>query len=176
MAACEELGAAAHGTLVQRDTYFEVPNGRLKLREEEAAVPHLIAYERPNLAGQRESRYRIVKVDRPDELLAALSTALGVKVAIVKERRLFLWEGVRIHLDRVDGLGHFIEFEAIVPADSDLSLAEAKVGTLRRAFEVADADVIGRSYCDLVADDGDPGSVPGSRVQQGSRFFGGSRG
>ncbi len=149
LAACEALGAEAHGVLVQRDTYFQVPNGRLKLREEEDAVPHLIAYERPDLAGQRESRYRIVNIEQPDELVAALSSVLGVKVVIAKERRLFLWEGVRIHLDKVDGLGDFIEFEAVAPAGSDLSREEAQVMALRKAFEIDDADVIGESYCDL---------------------------
>jgi adenylate cyclase class 2 len=152
LAACEELGAEAHGALLQRDTYFQVLNGRLKLREEKGAVPHLIAYERSNLAGQRESQYRIVKVDQPDELLAALSGVLGVKTVIEKERRLFLWEGVRIHLDQVDRLGHFIEFEAVVAADSGLSHAEAQIKVLRQAFEVDDADVIGGSYCDLAED------------------------
>ena len=153
MAVCEELGADSQGTLVQRDTYFQVPNGRLKLREEEGAVPHLIAYERPNLAGQRESQYRIVKVDQPDELVAALSGVLGVKVVIANERRLFFWEGVRIHLDQVDGLGHFIEFEAVVSAVSDLSRAEAQIKVLRRTFEVDEADVVGGSYCDLAEAD-----------------------
>lgn len=74
---------------------------------------------------------------------------LGVKVVIAKERRLFLREGVRIHLDQVDDVGSFIEFEAIAPVDSDLSHEEAQVTALRRAFEIDDADVIGGSYCDL---------------------------
>jgi adenylate cyclase class 2 len=149
------LGAEACGVLIQRDTYFHASHGRLKLREEENATPHLIAYERPDLAGQRESRYRIVNVEQPVELVAALSSVLGVKVVIAKERRLFLWEGVRIHLDKVDGLGDFIEFEAIAPTGSDLSHEEAQVKTLRQAFEIDDADVIGVSYSDLaLAGDG----------------------
>jgi predicted adenylyl cyclase CyaB len=143
------LGAEAHGVLSQRDTYFRVPRGRLKLREEEGAAAHLIAYERPDLVGQRESRYRIVDVEQPDELVAALSSVLGVRVVIAKERRLFLWEGVRIHLDKVDGLGDFIEFEAVAPAGSDLSREEVQVKTLRQALEIDDADVIGVSYSDL---------------------------
>jgi adenylate cyclase class IV len=84
--------------LVQRDTYFHAPRGRLKLREEEGAISHLIAYERPDLAGQRESRYRIVEVDNAEELKTALSGSLGMKVVVEKERQLFIWEGnVRIH-------------------------------------------------------------------------------
>ena len=149
LAVCESLGAHPGGVLIQRDTYFHAPQGRLKLREQEGAAPHLIAYERPDLAGQRESRYRIVEVQQADELKAALSSVLGVKVVIAKERRLFLWEGVRIHLDQVDDLGSFIEFEAIAPVDSDLSHEEAQVTALRHAFEIGDSDVIGGSYCDL---------------------------
>ena len=79
--------------LIQRDTYFNVAQGRLKLREERGATPHLIAYERPDLVGSRESRYRIVEVGQEDELKAALSSVLGVKVVIAKERRLFFWNG-----------------------------------------------------------------------------------
>lgn len=62
---CRELGAEDKGALIQRDTYFEVPRGRLKLREESDAIAHLIAYERPDLAGYKESRYRLIEVREP---------------------------------------------------------------------------------------------------------------
>ncbi len=137
--------------LVQRDTYFRVPQGRLKLREEEGAAPHLIAYERPDITGSRESRYRIVEMAQADDLEAALSDVLGVEVVVRKERRLFLWEGnVRIHLDTVEGLGSFIEFEAVAAADSDLKHERDQAARLRAAFEIDDADVIRGSYCDLM--------------------------
>jgi adenylate cyclase, class 2 len=137
--------------LVQRDTYFRVSQGRLKLREEKGAAPHLIAYERPDLSEQRESRYRIVEVQDAEELKAALAGALSIKVVVSKERRLFIWEGnVRIHFDSVDGLGSFIEFEAIASTSSDLSREEAQVAKLRKAFGITDADLIASSYSDLV--------------------------
>jgi adenylate cyclase class 2 len=135
--------------LIQRDTYFHAPHGCLKLREEEGATPHLIAYERPDRVGQRESRYRIVHVDQVDELKVALSSALGIKVVVAKKRCLFLWKEVRIHLDEVEGLGNFIEFEAVAGDGSDLSREEAHVATMRQAFAIDDSDVIGGSYCDL---------------------------
>jgi predicted adenylyl cyclase CyaB len=151
LATCEALGAEAQDVLIQRDTYFNVAQGRLKLREEKGATPHLIGYERPNLSGQRESRYRIVEIENGEELKAALAGALGIKVVVAKERRLFLWEGnVRIHLDAVEGLGSFIEFEAIASAGSDLSREEAQVKRLRQAFEIEEADLVGGSYCDLI--------------------------
>ena len=136
--------------LVQRDTYFRVQSGRLKLREEEGAKAHLIAYERSDRAGQRESRYRIATVEKADELKAVLAVTVGIEVVVAKERRLFIWDDVRIHLDRVDRLGHFIEFEAVTDSDgSNTSSAEKRVETLRQAFEIDDADLIGGSYCDL---------------------------
>jgi predicted adenylyl cyclase CyaB len=140
--------------LVQRDTYFHAPHGRLKLREEEGAVPHLIAYERPDQVGQRESRYRIVPVHQVDELRLALSSALGIKVVVAKKRRLFLWEEVRIHLDEVEGLGNFIEFEVVASEGSDLSREKIHIATVRQTFAIDDSNVIGGSYCDLALAEG----------------------
>lgn len=150
MAVCTSLAAEARGVLVQRDTYFEVPSGRLKLREESAGAPHLISYQRADESGQRESRYRIVKVDQAKEMIAALENSLGVEVVVEKKRQLFLWRGVRIHLDLVEALGNFIEFEAIVPAGSDLSQEQQKVEVLRGEFGLADVDLVAGSYGDLL--------------------------
>jgi len=152
LAICDDIGAEPQGVLSQLDTYFEVPHGRLKLREEEGSRPHLIAYERPDRVEERESRYRIVDVDEPEGVKAALGAALDVREVVAKERRLFLWEGVRIHLDRVDGLGDFIEFEAVADAGSDLSREEAQVARLREAFEIEDADLVAGSYCDAAGE------------------------
>ena len=136
--------------MVQQDTYFNVPHGRLKLRREEGGTPHLIAYERSDDAGQRESRYRIVHIEEDRQLEAALSTVLGVPVVVAKKRRLFIWEGIRIHLDRVDDLGSFIEFEAVAGTEAtDLADYETQLDALRQAFRINDVDLIGESYCDL---------------------------
>jgi predicted adenylyl cyclase CyaB len=151
LATCTEIGAEPRGVLVQRDTYFHARHGRLKLREQEGARPHLIAYERPDGMEARESRYRIVEVGEPEELRAALSGTLGVRAVVDKERRLFLWEGVRVHLDWVERLGGFIEFEAVADAGSDLSHEEAQVESLRRAFEIDEANLVAGSYCDMVS-------------------------
>lgn len=136
--------------LVQRDTYFVVPSGRLKLREENGAAAHLISYQRADESDQRESRYRIIEVEQAGELIAALSSNLGVKVVVEKKRRLFLWRDVRIHLDLVETLGSFIEFEAIVAAGSDLSQERQKVEGLRAEFGLADADLVASGYSDLI--------------------------
>src|SRR3954466_3308490 len=108
---CVALGAEDRGELRQRDTYFAARRGRLKLREQEPGAAELIAYERADAAEARESRYRIAPVREPEALREALDAALGTVVVVDKRRRLFLWDGVRIHLDRVAGLGAFVELE-----------------------------------------------------------------
>jgi adenylate cyclase class 2 len=148
--ACHELGAEDKGTLTQRDTYFEVPRGRLKLREEPDAVATLIAYERPDLAGNKESRYRLVGVSDPAELRAALESVLGITVVVGKTRRLFIHEGVRIHLDRVEGLGDFVEFEAAAAQGEDPARFTTLLDDLRKRFSIRDEDLLRESYSDLL--------------------------
>ena len=146
LAVCRELGAEDKGVLRQRDTYFRVRRGRLKLREEEPGGATLIQYDRPDAAQTRESRYRLSAVPEPDELRASLDAALGTLVVVDKERHLLLWDGVRIHLDTVDGLGSFVELEGVAPAESDLSDEERKVAHLRAALGIE--DVLTDSYSD----------------------------
>jgi predicted adenylyl cyclase CyaB len=104
----------------------------------------------PTDRAKRTSSYRIVEVKAAEELKGALSAALGIRVVVVKTRRLYLWEGVRIHLDAVEGLGDFLEFEAVAPPESDLSTERDRVALLRDAFQIAEADLIAVSYSDLL--------------------------
>lgn len=147
---CRDLGAEDKGALVQRDTYFEVPRGRLKLREEPDAVAHLIAYERSGRTGHEESRYRLIEVHEPIDLKDALADVLGVEVVVSKARRLFIFEGVRIHLDRVEDLGDFIEFEGVVADGGDPSGFTELLDDLRRSFGIRDEDLLRESYSDLL--------------------------
>lgn len=49
---CRRLGAEDRGTIEQRDTYFEVARGGLKLREEQPGRPHLIQLAVPRGSGR----------------------------------------------------------------------------------------------------------------------------
>jgi homotetrameric cytidine deaminase len=146
-------GAEERGLLQQRDTYFSVARGRLKLREEEPGGATLIAYERPDEAAERVSSYRLAPVADPDELRAALTAAIGVDVVVVKRRRLLLWETVRIHLDEVRGLGSFLELEAVAEPGSDLSRERDQVVRLRALLGVADEALRAGSYADALRGD-----------------------
>src|SRR5919199_5865424 len=134
---CVALGAEDRGELRQRDTYFAARRGRLKLREQEPGGAELIAYERPDAAEARESRYRIAPVADPEALRDALDAALGTTVVVDKRRHLFLWEGVRIHLDRVDGLGDFVELEGVAAEGSALAREGQLVERLRAELGIA---------------------------------------
>ena len=120
----EALRRAAHalpardaGMMRQVDTYFHVPRGRLKRRVIDGERAELIAYDRPDRGEAKRSDYRIAPVVDADAVLAVLGAALGVRVRVEKERRLLLHHHTRIHLDRVTGLGEFVELETVlVPA------------------------------------------------------------
>ncbi len=143
---CHALGARDEGVLWQRDTYFGVAAGGLKLREQDPGKAHLIQFERAGEARQRESRYRIVELDDAATLRAALAAAIGVSATVTKRRHVFLWQTVRIHLDEVERLGTFIELEAVAPPDSDLDRERQLVEQLRGAFSITDERLLAAGY------------------------------
>ena len=146
------LGAHDHGELSQRDTYFAGARGRLKLREQKPGEAELIAYRRPDNTGARTSEYRRVPVAEAGSLRKALDEAYGTLVVVNKRRRLLLWEGVRIHVDEVEGLGSFLELEAVAAEDSDLSHEREKVERLRKELRIEDSSLEAESYSDLLLD------------------------
>jgi homotetrameric cytidine deaminase len=147
-------GAEDHGVLAQRDTYFDAREGRLKLREETlpdgASRATLIAYRRADEAAARTSAYRLTDIPDPATFTASLQDALGITVVVAKRRRLLLWEDVRIHLDEVEGLGAWIELEAVAPPESDLVAEHAKVAEMREVLGMADAHVVAAGYAQLL--------------------------
>jgi homotetrameric cytidine deaminase len=147
------LGASDEGVLRQRDTYFDHAHGRLKLRVQEGAGgagAWVIAYARPDGTAARTSEYRLAPVGDPDALREALDAALGTLVVVDKRRHLLLFEGVRIHLDDVEGLGAFVELEGVAPPDSDLTREHELVATLSELLALGER--VAGSYSDLLRD------------------------
>jgi len=143
-AAC---GASDRGVLHQEDTYFAVPSGRLKLRRFGDGSAELIGYTRPDEKGVRKSDYVKIPVPSPEEVQRTFGALFGVRTVVRKSRRLFLYRGSRIHLDEVEGLGCFLEFEVPDPADGDpVALMEELMGI----FGVAPEAAIPGSYADLL--------------------------
>src|ERR687897_1927826 len=164
------LGAEDRGEIRQRDTYFARARGRVKLRELETrgspSWDELIEYSRADSADARTSTYQRVPVADAAPLREALEAAYGTLVTVTKRRRLLLWQGVRIHLDEVEGLGSYLELEAVADPDSDLSGEREKVERLRAELGIEDANLVGASYSDLLlsaSGEGERGAAEGGR-------------
>ena len=172
------LGADDRGEFRQRDTYFAGATGRLKLREHETGGSpmwdelieyshELIGYTRPDSTEARTSSYRRVPVADVAPLHEALDAAYGTLVTVAKRRHLLIWEGVRIHLDDVDGLGTYVELEAVADPDSDLTAEHEKVERLRAELGIEDEHLVATSYADLLLETtGGPegATLPGASI------------
>lgn len=148
--ALANMGSRLVGTDHQVDTYFRVPVGRLKLREGNIENS-LIHYLRPDQSGPKTSDVLLYRVAPDPALKAVLERAMGVLVVVDKQREIHFVDNVKIHLDRVEGLGSFLEIEAI---DADGTRTESELLTqceaFMEAFGVSAHDLVERSYSDLL--------------------------
>ncbi|HVF97046.1 MAG TPA: class IV adenylate cyclase [Flavisolibacter sp.] len=134
----------------QIDTYFNVPSGRLKLRE--GTIENaLIFYQRSNTAAAKQSDVTLYKHSRNEDLKESLATALGIKIVIDKRRRIYFIENVKFHFDTVLQLGDFIEVEAIDPTgEIGIDKLKEQCKTYQALFGIAEDSFIAESYSDLL--------------------------
>lgn len=139
------------GVDTQIDTYFQVNNGRLKLRQGNIEN-NLIFYQRENKSGPKLSEVNLLEVkENSEQLKQILTKANGVKVVVKKKREIYFIDNVKFHIDEVDGLGSFVEIEAI---DQDGNLGLEKITQqcdyYLQQFEITEADLLTHSYSDLL--------------------------
>lgn len=135
----------------QADTYFRCTQGRLKLRERVGLPAQLVGYARTDSTAPRPSDYWLVSIaDEAATLKSALAATLGVLVVVRKHRDVFLYQNVRIHLDRLEELGEFIEFEAVLSPGHDEQQAAELVSELAARLGIAASDRVENSYSDLL--------------------------
>jgi adenylate cyclase class 2 len=142
-------GAVMQASFEQVDTYFKVAQGRLKLRRQQGAGDALIFYRRPDDKSAKVSRYEVVPVCNAPQLEFMLQQALGIKAVVRKRRQLWRLDNIRIHLDEVEGLGSFIEFEVEVGPGRDVAGCRAQADALLHRLGISAADLIAGSYSDL---------------------------
>lgn len=151
--------------IVQDDTFFHCPSGRLKLRAFPRGDGELIYYRRADEHGPKESFYLRSPTSAPDTLRESLSLAYGQVGRVRKHRTLYLAGRTRIHLDRVEGLGDFLELEVVL-ADSEPAEAGAREAyDLMEKLGVTPSQLIECAYVDLIAQRGvgiDDAVIPGS--------------
>jgi adenylate cyclase class 2 len=144
------LNARFIGIDHQIDTYFQVPNGRLKLRQG-SIENHLIFYSRNNQAGPKQSNVMLYKPQESDVLREILATAVGEKVVVNKQRQIYFIDNVKFHIDIVKGLGSFMEIEAI---DEKGTIGTARLHEqctyYMNLLNVKTEDLIENSYSDMI--------------------------
>jgi adenylate cyclase, class 2 len=147
-ATLKRLRARFVGTDHQIDTYFCVPAGRLKTREGRLENS-LIFYRRTNSARARRSNVELMLLQRRNAVRAILAAALGVLAVVDKRREIYFVGNVKIHLDRVRGLGTFVEVEAMTRS-GDVRKVRTQARKFQKLFKVSPADIVPQSYSDLV--------------------------
>jgi predicted adenylyl cyclase CyaB len=142
--------------ILQDDTFFHCRSGRLKLRALSNGEGQLIFYRRPDQAGPKESCYTISPTSTPDSLRETLSFAYGEAGRVRKHRTLFMIGKTRVHLDRVERLGHFLELEVVLSDDETVESGILVARKLMAEFGIEPAQLIEGAYIDLLADQVQP--------------------
>lgn len=138
------------GTDHQVDTYFNVPLGRLKLREG-TIENNLIHYHRENKKGPKQSNVSLYKSEPDSNLKNVLTTALGILTVVDKKREIYFIDNIKFHVDTVESLGTFVEIEAI---DRDGTIGKEillkQCNFYLELFDIPQQDMISNSYSDLM--------------------------
>ncbi|KAF0813599.1 hypothetical protein IGB42_01950 [Andreprevotia sp. IGB-42] len=137
--------------IMQDDTFFDCPDGRLKLRAFSPESGELIFYQRANQQGPRESVYAISPTTAPDSLREVLTRAYGQGGRVRKHRVLFIAGRTRIHLDRVEDLGEFLELEVVLQDGEAAEAGVAEAHALMVQLGVQSSQLIEAAYVDLLA-------------------------
>ncbi len=142
--------AAFIGRDEQTDTYFNVVNGRLKLREGNIEN-NLIYYERANQAGPKNSHFHLVKIEDAIGLKEVLRKSMGIKVVVKKNREIYYIGNVKFHIDEVPGLGSFVEIEAgDITATLTQEPLKEQCDFYMQEFGIVPGDLVDVSYSDMV--------------------------
>jgi len=147
-AALRSLRARYVGRDHQVDTYFRVPRGRLKVRKGRLENA-LIHYRRADSAQARRAEVQMMLLARRNSIRAILGGSLGVLAVVDKRREIYFVGNVKIHLDRVRGLGKFVEVEAL-SRSGRLETVRKQTRKFQKLFGIASRDIVPQSYSDLI--------------------------
>jgi predicted adenylyl cyclase CyaB len=144
------LATSPRVDIEQDDTFFRCDAGRLKLRTLDEDHGELIFYQRPDEVGPRASFYMATVTRDPSALRETLTLAYGSAGRVRKHRVLFIAGRTRIHLDRVENLGDFVELEVAIedPTDTDSGTSEAEA--IMDALGIEPAQLVSTAYVDLI--------------------------
>jgi predicted adenylyl cyclase CyaB len=136
--------------IFQDDTFFECPQGRLKLRMFSTVAGELIFYRRANQTGPKESFYVRSPTASPESLREALTLAFGATGRVIKDRIVYMVGRTRVHLDTVQGLGMFMELEVVLQGEDTAEQGVQEAHALMQQLGVAQEHLEARAYVDLL--------------------------
>jgi adenylate cyclase len=144
---------ADHGPelIVQEDVFFPCEEGRLKLRTFSEDQGELIFYRRVDTKGPTESEYFKAPTSDPEAMAMALAAALGTAGMVRKRRTLYLVGQTRVHLDEVEGLGHYLELEVVLEPEESTEDGAAVAHELMATLGISDEDLEANAYIDLIS-------------------------
>lgn len=134
----------------QDDTFFLCDAGRLKLRAFSEQAGELIFYRRADARGPKESFFVRAPTHEPNALRDALALAYGITGRVVKQRTLFIVGRTRVHLDRVRGLGEFLELEVVLDDDEPAEVGADEARALMARLRVRPDQLVEGAYLDLL--------------------------
>lgn len=134
----------------QDDIFFQCRSGRLKIRTFADGTGELIFYRRADVKGPKESAYVLSPTSSPESLREALSSAYGEAGRIRKLRTLFLVGRTRVHLDRVEGLGHFVELEVVLAKGEPSPTGVQEAYRLLERLGIHQSQLLEGAYLDLL--------------------------
>jgi adenylate cyclase class IV/GNAT superfamily N-acetyltransferase len=137
--------------ILQDDTFFRCPSGRLKLRTFSPTSGELIFYQRPTATGPKVSSYLLSTTSTSHTMREALSQALGVVGRVRKRRTLYRVGRTRVHLDDVEGLGHFMEIEVVLTDGESAQAGHAEADALMARLGIDASQLVEAAYVDLLA-------------------------
>src|SRR5262249_14902579 len=134
----------------QDDTYFVCNAGRLKLRMFSKSEGELIYYRRASHSAPKESFYLRAPTTAPEVLRDSLTLAYGRTGPVHKRRTLFLLGRTRIHLDRVSGLGDFLELEVVLEEGESAEAGVLEAHELLERLGIERSQLVAGGYLDLL--------------------------
>jgi len=136
----------------QRDTFFNVATGRLKLRDFLNGSGQLIYYIREDRPDPTGSYYQVTSVSDPGSMRRVLAESLGVKGEVEKTRTLYLNGRTRIHIDEVKNLGSFLELEVVLAENENHSNGISEATEIMSKLSVTEEQLVQCAYIDLLLD------------------------
>ena len=149
----QELSKSEGVILKQKDIFYLCPTGRLKLRSISSngqSKNELIFYQRPDEGGPKLSNFVTSAIPNAEEMDKILTSSNGSDGIVAKERILFMVGQTRVHVDKVEGLGDYMELEVQLRENQSVDEGSKIANDLMKKLGINEDDLITGAYHDLL--------------------------